>query len=45
MYNLDDHEIFVCPGNVFGSQGEGFIRFSLCVELDKINIAIKRLNK
>ena len=42
---LDDHEIFVCPGNVFGSQGEGFIRFSLCVELDKINIAIKRLNK
>ena len=42
---LYDHEIFVCPGTVFGSQGEGFIRFSLCVELDKINLAIKRLDK
>ena len=39
---LYDKHIFVAPGTVFGSQGEGYIRFSLCVPEEKINEAIQR---
>jgi len=35
-------DIFITPGNVFGSNGEGFIRFSLCVKEEKIKEAILR---
>lgn len=34
--------IFISPGTVFGSRGEGYIRFSLCVSEEKINEAISR---
>ena len=39
LYNKD---IFITPGTVFGTQGEGYIRFSLCVPEEKIKEAIKR---
>tara|TARA_R110000787_G_scaffold70646_2_gene156996 strand:- start:2344 stop:3483 length:1140 start_codon:yes stop_codon:yes gene_type:complete len=36
-------DIFIAPGTIFGSQGEGYIRFSLCVSEDKIIEALERL--
>lgn len=39
---LYDKDIFITPGTVFGSQGEGYIRFSLCVPQEKIKEAISR---
>jgi aspartate/methionine/tyrosine aminotransferase len=39
---LYDHDIFITPGTVFGSQGEGYIRFSLCVSSEIIKEAIAR---
>ena len=40
---LYEKNIFIAPGTIFGSNGEGYIRFSLCVTEDKIKEAIKRL--
>ncbi len=40
---LYQHDIFITPGTVFGSNGEGYIRFSLCVDKDKIQEALKRI--
>ncbi|MGB3150250.1 MAG: aminotransferase class I/II-fold pyridoxal phosphate-dependent enzyme [Maribacter sp.] len=39
---LYDKDIFITPGTIFGSNGEGYIRFSLCVTEDKIKEAIAR---
>ncbi|SHJ46547.1 pyridoxal phosphate-dependent aminotransferase [Pseudozobellia thermophila] len=39
---LYDKNIFITPGTIFGSNGEGYIRFSLCVAEDKIKEAISR---
>lgn len=39
---LYDKNIFITPGTIFGSKGEGYIRFSLCVTADKIREAIER---
>jgi aspartate/methionine/tyrosine aminotransferase len=39
---LYDKSIFITPGTVFGSNGEGYIRFSLCVSEEKIKEAIAR---
>jgi aspartate/methionine/tyrosine aminotransferase len=39
---LYDKDIFITPGTIFGSNGEGFIRFSLCVTEEKIQEAISR---
>ena len=36
-------DLFITPGTVFGSNGEGYIRFSLCIDKNKILEAIKRL--
>lgn len=35
--------IFVTPGTIFGSNGEGFVRFSLCTTEEKIIEAINRI--
>jgi len=40
---LSKHDIFIAPGTIFGSQGEGYIRFSLCVTEEKIKEAIQRI--
>ncbi len=40
---LYQNNIFITPGTVFGSRGEGYIRLSLCVKLTSIKEAISRL--
>lgn len=40
---LQNHHVFITPGSIFGSQGEGYVRFSLCVEEDQISKAIERI--
>tara|TARA_B110000114_G_scaffold181124_1_gene218039 strand:- start:893 stop:2035 length:1143 start_codon:yes stop_codon:yes gene_type:complete len=40
---LYESDIFITPGTIFGSQGEGYIRFSLCVPVEKIKEAISRI--
>lgn len=42
---LYEHDVFVTPGTVFGEQGEGYIRFSLCLPEDKIREVLHRLTK
>jgi len=42
---LQKYHVFIAPGSIFGSQGEGYIRFSLCVEAEQISKAIKRISK
>lgn len=39
---LYEKHIFITPGTVFGSKGEGYIRFSLCVSKEIINQALNR---
>ena len=39
---LIEKSVFITPGTIFGSQGEGYIRFSLCVTEEKIKEAIQR---
>ena len=39
---LYDKNVFLAPGTIFGSNGEGYIRFSLCVPEDKIREAMGR---
>lgn len=39
---LYDKDIFVAPGTIFGSNGAGYIRFSLCLAEEKIKEAIER---
>lgn len=41
---LYEKHIFVTPGMIFGSAGEGFIRFSLCVAEENIVEAIRRID-
>jgi len=36
--------IFITPGTIFGSNGEGFIRFSLCAPAEQVQEAIDRFN-
>ncbi|MFD2203487.1 pyridoxal phosphate-dependent aminotransferase [Shivajiella indica] len=40
---LYEKNIFVTPGDIFGKQGEGWVRLSLCVKNEEIEAAIKRL--
>jgi LL-diaminopimelate aminotransferase len=39
---LYEKHLFITPGTIFGSNGEGYIRFSLCVKEENILEAIKR---
>jgi aspartate/methionine/tyrosine aminotransferase len=39
---LYDKNVFIAPGTIFGSNGEGYIRFSLCVKEEKIKEALER---
>ena len=40
---LKKHNIFIAPGNIFGSNGEGYIRFSLCAPTEDIEEALARI--
>ncbi|RPG65218.1 MAG: aminotransferase class I/II-fold pyridoxal phosphate-dependent enzyme [Flavobacteriaceae bacterium TMED121] len=42
---LQKYNVFITPGSIFGSQGEGYIRFSLCVKEEQIIEAIERITK
>jgi len=39
------HDVFITPGTVFGTNGEGYIRFSLCIKEDKIQEVLTRVSK
>ena len=41
---LYDARVFITPGTVFGSNGEGYVRISLCADEDKFREALKRIN-
>lgn len=40
---LKENHVFITPGTIFGSQGEGYIRFSLCASNDVLEEALARL--
>lgn len=40
---LHCNHIFITPGTIFGSKGEGYIRFSLCASTEVLEEAISRL--
>ncbi|PHR71206.1 MAG: aminotransferase [Lutibacter sp.] len=40
---LYEKNIFIAPGTIFGTKGEGYVRFSLCVTNEQIKEAINRL--
>ena len=40
---LKENHIFITPGTIFGTQGEGYIRFSLCAPTEVLEEAIERL--
>ena len=40
---LKNNHIFITPGTIFGSKGEGYIRFSLCASTDDLEEAIARI--
>jgi len=42
---LYKYDIFITPGTVFGSMGEGYIRFSLCVKEEQIQKVLTRISK
>lgn len=42
---LKKYNIFIAPGTVFGTNGEGYVRFSLCASEPIIKEAIDRVNK
>jgi aspartate/methionine/tyrosine aminotransferase len=37
--------VFITPGFIFGSNGERYIRISLCAKEEKIQEALKRIEK
>ncbi len=40
---LYDANVFITPGGIFGSAGNGYIRVSLCGSIEKFSEAIKRI--
>ena len=40
---LKNNHIFITPGTIFGSKGEGYIRFSLCASTEDLEEAIARV--
>ncbi len=42
---LYENDVFVTPGTIFGNRGEGYIRFSLCIDEIKIQEVLTRISK
>jgi aspartate/methionine/tyrosine aminotransferase len=42
---LHEKHIFLAPGTIFGSAGQGYIRFSLCIDKGQILEALNRVAK
>ena len=40
---LHTKDIFITPGSIFGSNGEGYVRISLCLSHEKLNEALIKL--
>lgn len=40
---LKENHVFITPGTIFGTKGEGYIRFSLCAKTEIIEEAIARV--
>ena len=40
---LYNKKVFITPGSIFGSNGEGYIRFSLCAPIEKLKEVLVRL--
>lgn len=40
---LQERFVFITPGTIFGSNGEGYVRISLCANKEMFNTAIERL--
>lgn len=40
---LYEKKVFITPGSIFGSNGKGYIRFSLCAPIEKLNEVLERL--
>jgi aspartate/methionine/tyrosine aminotransferase len=40
---LKNNHIFITPGTIFGTKGEGYIRFSLCASTDVLEEALSRV--
>ncbi|MGB5262963.1 MAG: aminotransferase class I/II-fold pyridoxal phosphate-dependent enzyme [Lutimonas sp.] len=41
---LYKHDVFITPGTVFGSNGKGYVRFSLCLKEEKIKEVLTRIS-
>lgn len=41
---LYENDLFIAPGTIFGSKGEGYVRFSLCIEEEKIKEVLGRIS-
>ncbi|MCF6297164.1 MAG: aminotransferase class I/II-fold pyridoxal phosphate-dependent enzyme [Flavobacteriaceae bacterium] len=42
---LYKYDVFITPGTVFGTNGEGYIRFSLCISEEKMEEVLTRISK
>lgn len=42
---LYDHSVFITPGSIFGEQGQGYIRISLCVAESELEKAYNRISQ
>ena len=42
---LYENNVFIAPGNIFGSNGEGYIRASLCVSEIELKEVLNRLTR
>jgi LL-diaminopimelate aminotransferase len=40
---LDRTGVFIAPGTIFGQQGEGYVRLSLCSHLEQMKAALHRI--
>jgi len=42
---LHEARVFIVPGFIFGSNGEGYIRISLCAPEERMEVALRRINE
>jgi aspartate/methionine/tyrosine aminotransferase len=42
---LNEAHVFITPGFIFGSNGEHYVRISLCAKNDKLEDALQRIKK
>ena len=42
---LYDAKVFITPGCIFGSNGENYIRVSLCADEQTLQRALERINE